>query len=476
MTPKHAYLDSTELIQVLKQNKEIPRRKFRLRATICLLFLLLMIPGMVQAQANQRPVADAGGDVSMFLGDAVYLVGSATDAENDPITFWVWGIISKPAGSTESFEPSNLSQVPLFFANQLGLYVVELTACDAAGCGFGDVITVSIVDNLPPTAVASADVVSGPAPLTVNFDGSASSDPEGGPLVHLWTFTDTYTNSFLISPSHTYVTPGTYTESLTVFDDWGLLGEDTILITVLPQANRPPTAAPSASAQSGTAPLTVDFIANASDLDDDALGYAWDFGDGASSSMADPTYTYTMAGTYTVTLTVNDGLDPITETLTIVVDSTLDLSVKEAKIKWKKADHTRAKVEIKGNLTPTTPGANDQIALLVDGTEIFSVPFSAFMRAGDDDEDDDEDEDGDDDDHNQGMYKLKAKHLRVEFDVVKGRFEVMRKNADLSTLDNRNGVTVEIHIGNNIAVENLTMEDKKEKLRYERHDHHDGHD
>ena len=44
--------------------------------------------------------------------------------------------------------------------------------------------------NLPPTAVATPEVSFGPAPLTVQFNGSASSDPEGQPLQYLWTFGD----------------------------------------------------------------------------------------------------------------------------------------------------------------------------------------------------------------------------------------------------------------------------------------------
>ncbi|MEE6258700.1 carbohydrate-binding protein, partial [Plantactinospora sonchi] len=71
--------------------------------------------------------------------------------------------------------------------------------------------------------------------------------------------------------------------------------------------NRAPVARAGADRTSGPAPLTVAFSsAGSSDPDGGALTYAWAFGDGTTSTAANPTKTYGTNGTYTATLTVRD--------------------------------------------------------------------------------------------------------------------------------------------------------------------------
>ncbi len=66
---------------------------------------------------------------------------------------------------------------------------------------------------------------------------------------------------------------------------------------------------PSADFSFSTSELTVQFTDNSSDADGNIVSYAWDFGDGSSSTQKDPQHVYTTAGTYTVTLTVMDDDD-----------------------------------------------------------------------------------------------------------------------------------------------------------------------
>ncbi|MER7890098.1 PQQ-dependent sugar dehydrogenase [Micromonospora sp. NPDC094482] len=71
--------------------------------------------------------------------------------------------------------------------------------------------------------------------------------------------------------------------------------------------NRSPIAVAAANRTSGPSPLTVTFSsAGSQDPEGGALSYLWTFGDGTTSTAANPTKTYTANGTYTPTLRVTD--------------------------------------------------------------------------------------------------------------------------------------------------------------------------
>src|SRR5215213_514934 len=73
-------------------------------------------------------------------------------------------------------------------------------------------------------------------------------------------------------------------------------------------ANATPVAAAAGTPTSGAAPLTVAFSsAGSRDPDGDPLTYSWNFGDGGTSTAANPSHVYTNAGSYTARLTVSDG-------------------------------------------------------------------------------------------------------------------------------------------------------------------------
>jgi len=87
--------------------------------------------------------------------------------------------------------------------------------------------------NSPPVAVVGAVPTSGPVPLTVNFTGSASSDPDGDPLSYAWDLDGDglFDDATVANPSFTYTTAGTYLVSLQVADGQGGFDTETVTIT-----------------------------------------------------------------------------------------------------------------------------------------------------------------------------------------------------------------------------------------------------
>lgn len=91
--------------------------------------------------------------------------------------------------------------------------------------------------NLPPIAMASAIPSSGATPLTVQFDGSASYDPEDGSnITYAWDFGDGMGSSTQMNPTYTYTSAATYTATLTVTDQDNATDSDqvTIIVTATP--------------------------------------------------------------------------------------------------------------------------------------------------------------------------------------------------------------------------------------------------
>ena len=150
--------------------------------------------------------------------------------------------------------------------------------------------------NQPPTA----RITKSASFLTVAFDGTTSTDPDGTVASYAWTFGDG-TTSTAASPSKTYAAAGTYPVTLTVTDNSGATASTSTSVTVV--ANKAPTASFTATPSGLT--VAVDAAAS-TDQDGTIRSYAWTFGDGASDTGSTASHRYAAEGTYTVELTVTD--------------------------------------------------------------------------------------------------------------------------------------------------------------------------
>ena len=86
-----------------------------------------------------------------------------------------------------------------------------------------------------PEAVITASALSGPAPLTVNFDAARSTDPEGDALTCVWDFGPTAVLGQ--QRSYTFTAPGTYLVLLNVTDCKGTYATSTVTIRVESKAD-----------------------------------------------------------------------------------------------------------------------------------------------------------------------------------------------------------------------------------------------
>ncbi|MFT4009802.1 MAG: PKD domain-containing protein [Nocardioidaceae bacterium] len=153
-----------------------------------------------------------------------------------------------------------------------------------------------IVANDSPVASFTSSVDS----MVASFDSSASTDADGSIASYAWDFGDGETGT-TANPTHTYETVGTYTVTLTVTDNEGASTSVSQSVTV---TNPLPTASFTFTASNKT--VTFDSSAS-SDTNGTIASYSWDFGDGTTSTEANPVHTYATLASYTVSLVVTDN-------------------------------------------------------------------------------------------------------------------------------------------------------------------------
>lgn len=229
--------------------------------------------------------------VSDFSGPATVCVGVPASFTNTTVpaglsSLWNFG----DATTSTQTNPSKIYSVP-------GTYNIKLVN-NYGTCA--DSITKQItVLSLPVTDFTAPDVSDCKVPFTVNF-----TDLSSGATGWSWDFGDGGTATTK-NPSHTYTLSGFYTVKLIATGANSC--SDSIIKTQFIKIQAPQVAINNLPAE-GCVPFTINPSPNVVTVDG-IFSYLWDFGDGFTSSAANPTHTYTTQGNYTVKLfiTTNDG-------------------------------------------------------------------------------------------------------------------------------------------------------------------------
>ncbi|MEO5997228.1 MAG: PKD domain-containing protein [Chitinophagaceae bacterium] len=188
-----------------------------------------------------------------------------------------------------------------------GEYDVSLTITTSTGCQ-NTLTKPKFIRITPPVVLVANAPASGCVPF--QFNAVPNVTAVDGISSYLWDFGDGGATSTAQNPSHTYNSVGNFTLKLSVVTNGGCTGSVTL-------ANGITTGLPSTPAfSSDTAQTCSDSSIQFKNLSIPSTGltYLWDFGDGKTSTLMDPSHKYTIPGSYTVSLTTSNNRCLNTET------------------------------------------------------------------------------------------------------------------------------------------------------------------
>jgi len=221
-------------------------------------------------------------------------------------TSWLWNFGD---GTT------SVVQNPSHTYTSSGNFQVSLTASSAGGCS-NTITKNAFVIISPPVAVITNAPANGCAPFVYNPTISVTA--VDGVASYAWNFGNGFLFNGLTPPPQTYAA-GTYTVTLTVTTNGGC----TVVATgVVKVGSIQPTPL-------FTAVPTSQCVGQPIQFTDQSTGapnqWFWDFGDGSTSTIQSPSYSYTKPGTFDVTLTAyNNGcFQKLTKTAFITINPPL---------------------------------------------------------------------------------------------------------------------------------------------------------
>ncbi|WNJ19845.1 PKD domain-containing protein [Pontibacter sp. G13] len=149
-----------------------------------------------------------------------------------------------------------------------------------------------------PIAQFQGDVLSGCAPLVVNFQSLSQG-------ATAWHWISDGNEAFIEHPTFLYTEPGTYSVTLIVQDANGV--SDTLIQTAYIVIHDQPAAAFAVDVESACTHEVITFTDQSSSNSSNIVSYLWDFGDGITAQGTQVQHTYSQSGTYPVSLVVTNA-------------------------------------------------------------------------------------------------------------------------------------------------------------------------
>lgn len=169
---------------------------------------------------------------------AVVSTNSATEGRNPLTVYFTSAGSADIDGTIVAYDwdfgdgYTSSAQHPSHTYNTAGVFTASLVVVDDKGASASDSVVITVTEPTAPVADCSRTTPTmGRAPLTVNLDGTASVDPDGTITSYAWS-TSTGASLSGSQAAYTFNTPGTYSVTLEVVDNEGLIDSETITILV----------------------------------------------------------------------------------------------------------------------------------------------------------------------------------------------------------------------------------------------------
>lgn len=242
-------------------------------------------------------------------GDYAIIV-SATDLETGELTRQASGALTVLPNNLVDYPYENNTSIAIPDNNPDG--ITSVISVPEEGTVFDTEVSVNITHTWRGDLIVSLISPQGTEHVLHNRDGGSASD-----LIQTWTV-DTFNGESMQGDWTLFVSDNAGL-------DTGTLNGWSMVLTAISDSE-PTPGEPEAAFSYNVDGMTVSF-SDESSADYEIVSYAWDFGDGATSSEANPVHTYAAEGTYSVTLTVTDAEGQQSSTSQMVAISLADIDV-----------------------------------------------------------------------------------------------------------------------------------------------------